>query len=108
MKTRKNYVLASLAIVTGISAALASARIPVNPKVLVKLTSASAFTCQPSGASCESNGMFACRVRVTVTKSGSSVPTTIIGHDVTSCTLLLANDVGTTQASSLVVYDAKD
>ena len=107
MKTRRNYVLASLAIVTGIGTAVASAFAPpINPSVRVKLTSGSAFTCQPSGASCESPGAFTCRVHVVVTKSGSSVTTTINGHPVADCPTVLTSSSSTIQPTSLIVFDA--
>jgi len=109
MKTKRNYVLASLAIVTGIGTAFASTLAPVNPFVRVKPNSSSTeYVCRPSGASCESSGVVACRVRITTTIPGSGGAKTVNGHTTNACSTVLTDNSGVVQVGSISVYDAID
>lgn len=102
MKTKTNYVLASLAIVAGVGSAFASAFTGVAPRIVVKPTSGSSqYICQTTALSCESTGGATCRIRVT-TVGGLK---TINGHSDNACLQPLGSETGVI-VSSISVYAA--
>jgi len=107
MKTR-NWVLGLSAVVFAVGTGVASSLVAQTDAFIVVKNSASdeSYICRNSGADCEQNGTFDCKV--TVSTSINTGTKTVKAHLTNACTTPLKNDQDAAEGGTISVYDALD